>query len=216
MNLTNISEFRYSTKEFNKEKKIDKEKWQQVEDLLRLSPSSTNAQPWHFIIASTEEGKKRVAVGTEGSMSFNTPKIMDASHVVVFCTRKDLTEEYLLHVLDKEDEDGRYPDKSYKPQMHEVRSMFVNLHKEAGDVKHWNEKQVYLSGGAAMLGAAALGIDSVPMEGVNIEEINKEFGLEEKGFTASFVVSFGYRSENDFNANLPKSRLSGDEVFLKV
>ena len=32
-----------------------------LENLLRFSPSSTNLQPWHFIVAGTAEGKERVA-----------------------------------------------------------------------------------------------------------------------------------------------------------
>ena len=37
------------------------EQAEQIKTLLQYSPSSTNSQPWHFIVASTEEGKARVA-----------------------------------------------------------------------------------------------------------------------------------------------------------
>ncbi|MDI5454401.1 YjbH domain-containing protein, partial [Salmonella enterica subsp. enterica serovar Cerro] len=42
------------------------------------------AQPWHFIVASTEEGKARVAKSAAGNYTFNERKMLDASHVVVF------------------------------------------------------------------------------------------------------------------------------------
>ena len=68
MDIKNVLNWRYSTKEFDPNKKISKEDFEQVKALLRMSPSSTNLQPWHFIIASTEEGKKRIAKGFIPSM----------------------------------------------------------------------------------------------------------------------------------------------------
>jgi nitroreductase/dihydropteridine reductase len=54
------------------------------------------------------------------------------------------------------------------------------------------------------------------MEGFDRDTINQEFGLAEKGLKASVVVSLGYRSENDFNAKLPKSRLPDQVVFTRL
>ncbi|SJM72943.1 Oxygen-insensitive NAD(P)H nitroreductase [Psychrobacter piechaudii] len=81
---------------------------------------------------------------------------------------------------------------------------------------HWMGKQVYLSMGALLLGAGLLGIDSVPMEGVDIQALYEEFGLNEKGYTTVGLVALGYRSDNDINATLPKSRLPKDVVFSKA
>jgi nitroreductase/dihydropteridine reductase len=60
------------------------------------------------------------------------------------------------------------------------------------------------------------GIDATPMEGFDRDTINQEFGLAEKGLKASVIVSLGYRSENDFNAKLPKSRLPDQVVFTRL
>ncbi len=216
MDLSKKVNWRYSTKEFQKEKLIPSDTWTQIEEAMRMSASSTNAQPWHFIIASTKEGKEAMAKGTE-KFPFNTQKILDASHVVLFCTKTTLSEEYLLHVLDKEDKDGRYADQSFKDQMHAGRSMFANFHKDDfNDLIHWNEKQVYLNVGSALLGAAVLGVDALPMEGIDIPTLNEVFGLDEKELTASVMVSFGYRTEGDFNAKLPKSRLEESEIFTMI
>lgn len=215
MNLTNLVNTRYSTKAFN-DKKISTEVWSQMEDALRMSASSTNAQPWHFIVADSEDGKKRLTVGTE-KYPFNTDKILGASHVVLFCARKSIEDEFLLHVLDKEVEDGRYPDPQFKDQMHDGRTFFVDIHrKELNDIQHWNEKQVYLNVGNTLLGAAVLGLDALPMEGIDIDALNNEFGLTEKGLTAVVAVAFGYQSDEDFNAKLPKSRLDFKEIITRI
>ena len=217
MNITEIVKERYSVKEFDSSKTISDELFDEVKALLRFSPSSTNIQPWHFVIANTEAGKKRIASGTQGFYSFNTPKVMDASHVIVFCAKTEATEEYMLHLLDKEDNDGRYATPDFKAQMHGGRNMFANIHKyDLKDLQHWMEKQVYLNMGTLLLGVAALGIDAVPMEGVDLKALDQEFDLREKGYTTLAIVSLGYRKESDFNASLPKSRLPESEIFTEL
>lgn len=92
MNLKDVMQFRYSTKEFDPEKKISAGDMDQLKHILRYSPSSVNSQPWHFIIASGEESKQRVAKGAQGTYQFNEQKILDASHVVVLCARASIDE----------------------------------------------------------------------------------------------------------------------------
>jgi len=70
--------------------------------------------------------------------------------------------------------------------------------------------------GSLLLGSAALGIDAVPMEGFDVKVLNEELGLTEKGFTAVALVPLGYKANDDFNAQLPKSRLSEEEVFTTI
>jgi nitroreductase/dihydropteridine reductase len=216
--ITHYAKTRHSAKAYDSSKKISDENIEKIKELLRYSPSSTNAQPWHFIIASTEEGKARITKGTERLYPFNTRAILDASHVIVVCSKLDIEEDYLLKVLEQEDKDGRFdgdPD-TFKPQMHGGRSMFVNLHKQDyKDVQHWMDKQVYLNLGAFLLGVATLGIDATPMEGIEAKAL--EFGLREKGLSSLVVVPLGYHNDElDFNAKLPKSRLPYSEILTEV
>lgn len=217
MNIIDVLKNRYSTKEFDSTKKITEEQLNQIEDLLQLSPSSTNIQPWHFVVASTKEGKQRLTKGSQGFFSFNEEKVLDSSVSIVFASKIDLTEEYLLSVLDKEEKDGRFPKPEFKEQNHGARSIFANMHKlDYKDFQHWAEKQVYLNLGNFLLGVAALGLDAIAMEGFDLKAIDEEFNLRERGFTSSFVVSVGYAKETDFNKHLPKSRLSKEEIIKRV
>ncbi len=217
MDIIKVLKERYSAKEFDKTKKLSEEQICQIEDLLQLSPSSTNIQPWHFVIASTEEGKQRVAKASEGFFEFNKAKVLDSSAVVIFASQVDLTEEYLEHVLEKEDKDGRFPQPEFKAQNHGGRSIFSKMHKyDYKDYQQWADKQVYLNLGNFLLGVAALGLDALAMEGLDLKMIDEEFGLREKGFTASFAVAVGYRTDSDFNKDLPKSRLDKSEIIERV
>lgn len=217
MELLKLLNNRYSTKEFDPTKKISDENLESIKDLLQLAPSSTNAQPWHFVLATSEEGKQRISKGAQGFFSFNEKKILDASAVVVFAARNDISDEFLSSVLEKEDEDGRYSSPERKNETDKARKIFVNIHKnEIKDAKHWAEKQVYLNLGHFLLGLSHLGIDSIPMEGLDMKVLDEEFGLPEKGYSSTLVVALGYRGENDFNANLPKSRLAKEDIIAHI
>ena len=218
MNLTDIATTRYATKKFDPLKKISKEHFTQIKSLLRFSPSSVNLQPWHFIIADTKEGKRRVIKGTQGTFSSNEPKVMNASHVIVFCAKTHIDDDYLNHVLEVEEKHGRFEkDPSFKLAMNAGRSFYVNMHRyDLKDAQHWMEKQVYLNMGTILLGAGVLGIDAVPIEGMDPKALNEEFGLLEKGFCAVSIIALGYKQEGDFNAELPKSRLEEEEIFTEL
>ena len=217
MNLIEILNTRYSVKEFDSTKKISDEDSIKIKALLRLSASSVNCQPWHFVIANTDEGKKQISKSTQGFFYFNEAKVLGAAQVVVFCSRIDMDEEYLLHVLEKEDADGRFTDQEFKDNQHMGRSKFVSIHRDdEKDLQQWMDKQVYLNIGNLLLGVASLGIDAVPMEGFDAKVLDEELGLRKNGYTAIAIVGLGYRSNNDFNAELPKSRLKDDEIITII
>ncbi|TWT68784.1 Oxygen-insensitive NAD(P)H nitroreductase [Crateriforma conspicua] len=210
---------RYSAKAYDPERKISPENVEKIKKLLRFSPSSVNSQPWHFVLASTDEGKERVAKGTDEKYPFNSGSIRAGSHVVVFCSRLDIQQDYLTRLLQQEERDGRFDaDPSFKDKMNAGRNLFINLHKhDFKDVQHWMDKQVYLNIGAFLLGVAALGIDATPMEGIDVKALDEELGLRQKGFTSLVVVTLGYHdAEKDYNADLPKSRLPYSEILTEI
>ena len=217
MELIKTLNNRYSTKEFDPSKKISLEDMETIETLLQLSPSSTNLQPWKFVIASSEEGKNKVAKASQGFFAFNEHKVLDASAVVVFAARHDLDEAFLLKVLEKEETDGRFVEGKWKNETHGARSIFVDIHKyDYKDVQHWAEKQLYLNLGNFLFGVAHMGIDALPMEGLDMKVLDEEFGLREQGYSSAIAVAVGYRKDTDFNATLPKSRLSKEDIIIRV
>ncbi|MEN0676664.1 oxygen-insensitive NAD(P)H nitroreductase [Plesiomonas shigelloides] len=214
MNIVDAAQTRYSTKAFDDTRKISDNDVESLMALLRLSPSSVNLQPWHFVIAGTDNAKRRLAKGTQDLYSFNEAKVMNASHVVLFCARTGVDHAYLEHLIATEELDGRFADPAIKTLSHNARSLFVNMHRyDLKDLQHWMEKQVYLNMGTLLLGAAALGIDAVPIEGCDTRILDQELNLREQGFTAVAMVALGYRKASDFNAKLPKSRLPETEIF---
>jgi nitroreductase/dihydropteridine reductase len=217
MDILSAAKKRHTAKAYDSERRIPEEVMQQVYDLLRNSASSVNSQPWHFIVANTPEGRARIAKATQGGYVYNAAKVNDASHVIVLCARVDMDEAHMDALLEQEERDGRFRDAQARAGQDATRRGYVNQHRfGTKDVAQWLEKQVYLALGTALVGAATLEIDATPMEGFDQKILDAEFGLNEKGLTSLVLVSFGYSSPADFNAGLPKSRLTQEATFTFI
>lgn len=217
MNIADLVQTRRTTKAFDPTRSLSADQVQQIETLLRFAPSSTNAQPWHFVIASSAAGKGRLADTFAGGHAYNEPKVRDASHVVVLCTRQAITDAYLEQVLAQEQADGRFANDEARAGQHRGRAHFVNLHRyERRDAQHWGDKQTYIALGFLLMGAAALGVDACPIEGFDQGAVDAALGLREQGLSSAVVVALGFSSAADFNAKLPKSRLPADQVITRI
>jgi nitroreductase/dihydropteridine reductase len=218
MNLSDAVHARHAVKAYEGGRALPQEQIDALLTVLHQSPSSVNSQPWHFVVASTAEGRARIAKATTGPFAYNEPKVLNASHVVSLCMRSDMDEAHLQAVLEQEARDGRFVAEGAREGQDKTRRSYVDLHRyESRDVPQWMEKQVYIALGGLLLGAATLGIDATPMEGFDVRALDAELGLRERGLTGVVLVSLGYRSEEkDFNAKLPKSRLARERVFTFI
>ena len=217
MDIARIALSRHACKAYDPTRKIPAEQIEQLITLLRYSPSSVNSQPWHFIVASSDVAKQRLAKATQGSYANNEPKILKASHVIVLCARTSIDDTHLAALLQQEAQDGRFPTPDGKEMQNRGRNFYVGLHRtEAKDTQHWMEKQVYLALGTLLLGAATLEIDATPIEGFDPKIVDEEFDLPAKGLKCVVLAALGYRGAEDFNAKLPKSRLPIEMVVSRL
>ena len=209
--VSQITQWRHTTKAYDPSRQIPQDQIEALKLSLQMSASSVNSQPWHIILASSEEAKDRIAkAGSDEKYAFNSPSIRNASHVALFAGRLSIDDDHLERLLDAEEKSGRFGDQveTRRQEMDGARRFFINIHKhDLKDVQHWMDKQVYLNMGQFMLSAAMMGIDTTPMEGIDIPGLDAEFGLREKGYSALALVCLGYHSDEDYNADLPKSRL---------
>jgi nitroreductase/dihydropteridine reductase len=115
MNIADLVQTRYTTKAFDPSRQLSADQVAQIETLLRFSPSSTNSQPWHFFIAGSAEGKARVAKATSAAYAFNEAKVLNASHVVVFCSRASIDDSHLQGCWNRKRQMGALPMKKHVP-----------------------------------------------------------------------------------------------------
>lgn len=217
MDLLNISKTRYTTKAYDPIRKIPQEQITRLLEILRLTPSSINIQPWHFFIADNPLAKERIAKALVGKYAYNAPKVLESSHTILFCTKADISEQHLDNLLTQDDISGRFKDSNAKQGQKDSRAGYVNYYRnEKGDLQRWAENQTFIALGQILLAAGIEGIDATPIGGFDEQIINDELQLTEKGLIPSVLLTLGYRSENDFNARLPKSRLSKEEIFTQL
>lgn len=217
MNIAAIATTRRTCKAFDPARKVDPALIEQLKTLLRFAPSSVNSQPWHFIVASSAEGKEKIAATLAGRFEYNAPKVRNASHVVVLCVRRDLDDAHLQALVEQEDRDGRFATPEARETQHNARVFYTTLHRDQlADLPRWTEKQIYIALGSLLFGAAALGIDACPMEGIDAAAIDAALGLEAQGLRCVLLTALGYSGEQDFNAKLPKSRLPLETVLTRL
>ncbi len=199
MDFLHIAQSRYTTKKYDPNKKVDNETIENLKEIIRLSPSSINSQPWKFTFVSDEKVKSELA-----EFSYNNKqKVLDASHVVVFGVIKNAEtfENEKLTLL---------------PEV--VTSYYNRVLKSKGDeqVMTWLTSQVYLSLGFFLSATASLGIDSTPMEGIQTEAYDRV--LQNDDYKTLFAVAIGYRDKEDTNqpVHTPKFRLEKDQIIRSI
>lgn len=200
MNFLELARHRYATKKYNPIKKISAEQIDELKEIIRLSPSSINSQPWKFTFVTSENVKRELA-----SQSYmNEQSINDVGLLVVFSVMEDIKhfEKRNISILPEGWRTG-----FYEPMI-----------KSNGDasVKSWMEHQVYLSLGYFLSACISMGLDTTPMEGIN-REAYKQI-LAQDGYAPLFAVTVGYADLSDFMhpSVFPKSRFELDEVVQSI
>ena len=219
VNMVDVARSRHTAKSYRRED-LSAQKVQELLELLRLSSSSVNSQPWHFVVASGAEGRDRIArAGTDEHYAFNSDAVRNAGLVVVFAARNDADESYMDRLLESEDKEGRFPDPVNKTEWRSIRAAFVDHNRSQSDpgAHEWMARQVYWNGGQFLHSVAAMGLDATPMEGIDAGGLDREFGLDEKGYRSLFAITVGRNvDEADWNQQLPKSRLPLEEIVTRV
>lgn len=199
MSFVKAMQQRYTTKNYDASKKIPPEKIEELKEILRLSPSSINSQPWRFTFVSDKETRERLS-----KVSWlNTDRILNCDTVVVF-SRIDSIPRFEQQI-EREIHKGAVD--YYKE--------FIKPWPEA-QIKSWFDRQVYLSLGVLLSACAEMGIDATPMEGIEPENYDKILNLSE--YATIVAVAIGHRTEDDFNQphKKPKSRMDLEKVVTTI
>ena len=206
---------RYTCKKYDPTKKVPKEKLEVLLESIRLSASSINSQPWKFIVLESDEAKQRMYKTFENKYQFNQAHVVEASHVILFTHNPHYTREDYAKVVDQYITDGRISKEEREKAFGSF--LFAQLNTdENGNTQIWTKNQLYLAFGNALHTLARLEIDSTALEGIDAPMVEKEFAKELEGYKCEVALAIGYRHEEDFNTKLPKSRLSQEELFVRL
>lgn len=195
MDFLDLMKKRYTTKKYTPGVKITEEKIKTLKEILNLSPSSINSQPWNFIFIEDEKVKAELA-----EVSYhNKEKILQCSHVVAFNAIDDIP----------------YLEKHLTENLPE----YVNNHiknKPEHEIRAWLQHQVYISLGIFLTACASMDIDSTSMEGIEADQYTKILQLEHH--KTVFAVCIGKRDETDANQPgiTPKRRIPQDKNIKMI
>jgi nitroreductase/dihydropteridine reductase len=208
--------WRHTTKKYDATKKVSQKDLDVLYEAMRLSASSINSQPWKFIVIESDEAKARMNKTFVNKHQYNQPHVFDSSQIILFAHNPFYTRDDYAKVVDKGIEDGRT-----KPENRESAfggfAFAESNTDEDGNTAAWTKAQLYIAIGNTLHTLARLKIDATPLEGIDIDLVAKEFKAELDGFQCDVAMAIGYHHpENDFNASLPKSRLSAENVFVHL
>ena len=201
--------WRYATKQFDPDKVVSDEQLFKLKESVRLAPSSFGLQPWHFVIVTNPDLKKKLV-----EASWGQAQVQDASHVFVICRKEDLTTEDIdAFVADTARERGQNVE-----DLQGLRTVMVNFveRMDSSAKLDWMSRQIYIALSSLMTVAAYEGIDACPMEGILPEKYTEILGLKELGVVPIVACPVGFRAEDDKYASLAKIRHSEEKVFTEM
>ncbi len=200
--------WRYATKKFDPSKKIPAATWSTLEQAAVLAPSSYGLQPWRFVVVNDAEKRKQLQ-----AVSWNQPQIVDASHLIVFARRTEMTANDVQRYIDDIAKKRGIP----ATALDGYKNMMLGTINTPGfPASEWAARQAYIALGFFLSAAAALHVDACPMEGITPAQYDEILGLKAKGYSTVVVATAGYRAADDANAGYAKVRYDLNEVIQHV
>lgn len=210
MDILQLMRTRYTTKHYDPTRRVSDEDMQTLLEVLRLSPSSTNIQPWKFYVIDTPEMKEKIMPAVK---DFNIER-MKAPQFIFFTVPTHFSEEYFEELYRQEEKDGRYQGWTNPERPDAIRMTYSRkFDNDPEGLLRYESNQAFIALGCVTVAAASLGVDSTILGGLDFELLDQICGFKEKAERSVVGIALGYRAENDSNAKRPKSRLPKERVI---
>lgn len=201
-------EWRYATKKFDDQKKIDSAKIELIKKAFNLTATSYGLQPLKLVIVKDEKLKQQLF-----EKSYNQMQLKTASHVLVICIENTIDANFIEENFELQKQIRQAKDEVVKPFRDFLIKDFTNRNEQ--QIKAWGINQAYLAMGNLLTICAAEKIDSCPMEGFKAEAYDDILNLHDKGISSALVLPIGYRAEDDKFAGFKKVRRPLEETIIE-
>lgn len=210
MDILELMQTRYTTKHFDPTRRVSDKDMDTLLEVLRLSPSSTNIQPWKFYVIDTPEMKEKMMLAVK---DFNIER-MKAPQFIIFTVPKHFTKEYFDELYAQEKADGRFKEWTSLERPDAIRQTYAGkFDNDPEGLLRYASNQAFIALGCVTIAAAAIGVDSTILGGLDFKVLDEIFGFKQKDEQSVVAIALGYRAENDSNARRPKSRLPRERVI---
>ncbi len=198
--------WRYAVKVFDTSKKVSEENFKTILESARLAPSPFGIEAWKFIVVENPELRKQLR-----AVSYDQPKITEASHVLVVARRTDVKERITAELIQRTARQQGVAEASLEGLKGMVEGTMG--YKSPEEIDAWVRGHSYIPLGMMIETAALLGVDAGPMEGFEPAKVDELLGLPAMNLKSTTMIAFGYRGE-DPAAGRPKVRRDFDDAFL--
>ncbi|MGV2622707.1 UNVERIFIED_CONTAM: nitroreductase family protein [Halobacillus marinus] len=195
-----VAKERRSVRHYDADYKIDREEIKEILETASLAPSSSNLQPWRFLIIEGQKEKERLL-----PIANNQQQIVDASVVIAVLSDRNAYEN-AGRIYNQIAEKGNMPE--------DVKEMYVNsIYDTYGNFPQERlTKIANIDGGIIsnqlMLAAKAKGYDTVPMGGYDVDQFMEAFHVPEN-FESIMLISLGKGTKAGFE----KTRLPMEDIM---
>lgn len=180
--------FRHACKQFDPQRKIPDEQFQQILEFGRLSPSSFGMEQWRFVVVETPELREKLR-----EACWNQPQITESSHLVVILAKTSAVKPETDYVEKLFARRG-LPEENFKAYLQRYKEHHQTEIEPYMSTYAWSAKQCYLALANMMTGAASMGIDSCPIEGFSKTGIETVLDIDTAQYEVAVTVAFGYRT----------------------
>ncbi|WJY26842.1 MULTISPECIES: nitroreductase family protein [Sporosarcina] len=147
----------------------------EIEEMLKeasLAPSSSNLQPWRFLVIQDDAAKQRIK-----EFSFNQEQMETSSALIAVIADTEMY-EHIDEIYLSNLEAGNIDETNVQVQIANAKALYPNAPKEARlNIAAFDAGLISMQ---LMLIAKAKGYDTVPMGGFDKAAFAEEFGLEER------------------------------------
>ncbi len=170
--LSEVIHARKSVRKFDSDYQIAPEVIEEMLQEATLAPSSSNLQPWRFIVIQDDEAKKKIK-----EFSFNQEQMETSSAIIAVVGDTEMyhniDEIYLSNL-----EAGNIDEVNVQRQIDNAKALYPNAPADARlTIAAFDAGLVSMQ---FMLIAKAKGYDTVPMGGFDKAQFAKEFNLEDR------------------------------------
>ncbi len=206
MSLLQDLNWRYAAKRMTGET-VPQDKLDAILEATRLSASSYGLQPYHIIVVSNKEIKLKLQAAAYGQA-----QLTESDVVLIFTVQEKLTaadvEKFVAKIIATRNMTDASMLDGYKQMMLGTVNGLTDEQQQ-----QWSSKQAYIALGSALAAAAEQKVDACPMEGFDKTQFDEILGLNEKGLKSQVILPLGFRSPEDYLANLAKVRKSTEELY---
>jgi nitroreductase len=200
--LSEIIKDRRSVRKYDSTYSIQREEIEEILLGATLAPSSSNLQPWRFVVVEDQAAKKDLC-----SIAYNQEQVEKASAVIAVLGDLEMFKN-AEKVYQSAFESGFMTEENRKKMTENT----VNLYSKASDEMRKNiaNYDAGLVSMQIMLLAKDKGYDTVPMSGFNKDKFVKRFNIPDR-FYPIVLIPIGKAAAPAH----PTTRLPLEEVLLK-